>query len=130
MFGDFDTDGYGSGLWIVFVLSTTFIPLIMLNLLIAIMSDTFERVVSDLAHNDAVELNGLILEYEGLMFWKRNNGQPQYLHWAMYADEDEAGNEWEGKVKAITSRFSDTDNYILKTSNDLKERIVQNEQQQ
>jgi len=46
----------------------------MLNLLIAIMSDTFDRVMNNIVHQDAVEMNQLILESEVLMFWNRHKG--------------------------------------------------------
>lgn len=62
MFGDFDTDNYGTPLWILFIFSSIFMPLIMLNMLIAIMSDTYERVSSNSIEADGKELNTLILE--------------------------------------------------------------------
>lgn len=46
--GDFDTDSFvGADLWLVwtmFLLATVFLLIVMLNLLIAIISDTYERV--------------------------------------------------------------------------------------
>ena len=47
--GDFDTgEGFGKEyrwmVWIIFLLTTLFIMIIMLNLLIAIMGDTFGQV--------------------------------------------------------------------------------------
>ena len=46
----------------------------MLNMLIAIMSDTYARVMSEIVPSDYYELNNLILEQEELVFWKRNKG--------------------------------------------------------
>lgn len=56
MYGDFNVDEYdeasagkkSASLWLLFVLSSIFMPLIMLNMLIAIMSDTYEKVVTQL----------------------------------------------------------------------------------
>lgn len=42
--GDFDTDDYNFIDWLVFILATLINPIIMLNLLIALMSDTYSRV--------------------------------------------------------------------------------------
>jgi hypothetical protein len=47
--GDFDTGNYNDSkyatlVWILFILCTVFIQILLLNLLIAIMGDTFERV--------------------------------------------------------------------------------------
>lgn len=61
-------------------------PLIMLNLLIAIMSDTYERVSNGMVEADGKELNSLILEQENMLFWNRNQKSKSYLHWAVYTD--------------------------------------------
>jgi hypothetical protein len=62
MYGDFSVDEYTTSLWILFTLASIVMPLIMLNLLIAIMSDTFERVTTGMVEADGKELNSLILE--------------------------------------------------------------------
>lgn len=62
MFANFATDNYTAGQWILFFLSSIFIPIIMLNLLIAIMSDTFARVSDSMIEADGKELNRMILE--------------------------------------------------------------------
>ena len=62
MYGDFSVDGYSTSKWILFVFSSIFMPLVMLNMLIAIMSDTYERVSSGMIEADGKELNSLILE--------------------------------------------------------------------
>lgn len=64
MFGDFESDNYGNDDWILFVISSSLLPLVMLNMLIAIMSDTYARVMADLVPSDYMELNELILEQE------------------------------------------------------------------
>mmetsp|Transcript_741 Transcript_741/g.416 ORF Transcript_741/g.416 Transcript_741/m.416 type:complete len:117 (+) Transcript_741:19-369(+) len=71
-YGEFTIDGYVPFDWIVFVLATLFMPLIMLNLLIAIMSDTYEKVASDMIEADARELNELILEHESFLIWNKS----------------------------------------------------------
>ena len=62
MYGDFDIEAYDPGMWILFVIASIFMPLVMLNLLIAIMSDTYERVSNTMTEADGNELNSLILE--------------------------------------------------------------------
>jgi hypothetical protein len=73
IFGDFDLlgDNPSNSLWIVFIVSSFFITLIMMNLLIAIMSDTYDRVMNDITATDGWELNQMILEQESIMFWKK-----------------------------------------------------------
>jgi hypothetical protein len=61
-------------------------PLIMLNLLIAIMSDTYERVTTGMVEADGKELNALIIEQETTMFWNLNVDQRSHLHWVVVTD--------------------------------------------
>ena len=42
--GDFDLDGYDWVSWVFFILATLVNQVIMLNLLISIMGDTYDRV--------------------------------------------------------------------------------------
>lgn len=48
MYGDFDLDSYDAALWVLFILASLIMPLVMLNLLIAIMSDTYDRIMQDI----------------------------------------------------------------------------------
>ena len=89
MYGDFDTESYDPGMWILFVIASIFMPLVMLNLLIAIMSDTYERVSNTMTEADGNELNELILEQEKMLFWNRGKYETSFLHWAVYADSSD-----------------------------------------
>ena len=71
-FGDFNTEGFDNWQWALFVIATIFLPLMLLNLLIAIVSDTFDRVYQNRVASDYKELAKLVLEQEYLMFWKRS----------------------------------------------------------
>ena len=62
MYGDFSTDDYKTGGWILFIIASTLMTLIMLNMLIAIMSDTYARVMGEIVPSDYKELNNMILE--------------------------------------------------------------------
>jgi hypothetical protein len=64
--------GYDSQDWTIFILATILLQLIMLNLLIAIMSDTFARVMDEIEETDGMALNDLILDVEALRFRKRD----------------------------------------------------------
>lgn len=62
MFGDFSPDDYLTAGWILFTISSCLLPLVMLNMLIAIMSDTYARVMAEIVPSDFYELNQMILE--------------------------------------------------------------------
>lgn len=86
MHGDFSYDDYSPAQWVLFVISSVFMPLVMLNLLIAIMSDTFERVTNSMVEADGRELNSMILEQEAMLFWNKNKNEKSFLHWAVYTE--------------------------------------------
>lgn len=62
MLGDFQYDDYTYIIWLMFIFASIFMPLIMLNLLISIMGNTFGRVSDSMEIADGAELNSLILE--------------------------------------------------------------------
>jgi hypothetical protein len=51
----------------MFFLLTVFIPLVMLNLLIAVISDTHSTVTKELEKTDNFELNSVILDLENFL---------------------------------------------------------------
>ena len=61
MYGDFEPDSSPAN-WILFMFSSLLMPLVMLNMLIAIMSDTYARVMGEIVPSDYRELNSMILE--------------------------------------------------------------------
>jgi len=68
--GDFG--GFPVIQFIIFALFSFFVPLVLMNMLIAIMSDVYERVQSNAAAADARQLAEMIHEMEELvMFWRQ-----------------------------------------------------------
>jgi uncharacterized membrane protein len=65
--GDFQD--FSSVKFFIFVLFTFFIPLLLMNMLIAIMSDAYERVQANSAAADARSLADMELEYEELIYF-------------------------------------------------------------
>jgi WD40 repeat protein len=78
--GGFDTSNYGIIMYLAFFLHTVINPLIMLNLLISILGDTFERVSEKTVVADCKELAGMVLECELLYIMNRNKTQRSYIH--------------------------------------------------
>ena len=44
MQGDFEIDDYSTFEWVFFIMACILMPILLLNMLIAIMGDTFDRV--------------------------------------------------------------------------------------
>lgn len=48
MLGDFDFEGYSSNTWAVFSVASVIMTVIMVNLLIAVISDQYDLVMNDI----------------------------------------------------------------------------------
>lgn len=78
--GNSNTDGYSKLEWFFFVLITLFNFIIMLNLLISILSDTYGRVKENQIVADSQELASMIIEVEMMMFWRVKGTEKHFLH--------------------------------------------------
>jgi len=78
-YGDFTTDNYTWKDWVIFVMSTVINPLIMMNLLIALMNNTYANVQEEAMVADFKEMAGFILEFESIMVWGRENGRKEFF---------------------------------------------------
>lgn len=113
-FNDFSgimPNGYSDDLsltfWIIFFLASIMNPIILLNMLIAIMSDTYDRVQEDQVVADCKEMAGMIMQVESMMFWRRNFNRKSYIHRCDYVRDLRSGdNEWVGKIRAIKKSIS------------------------
>jgi hypothetical protein len=86
--------------YMYFMMASVINVIIMLNLLISILGDTFDSFQVEAAEIDSLEMAELILEIESLMYWKSDLNQKLYLHICKNLEVEGTG-EWEGKVKEI-----------------------------
>lgn len=64
---------------IITLLATILNPVVSLNLLISILSDTYAQVSQNQLVADSLELIEMIIEVETLMFWNRNKNSAHFL---------------------------------------------------
>ena len=83
------------------MLVTVINVIVMLNLLISILGDSFESFQSESQEIDCLDMADLIIEIETLMYWKRNLNQKAYIQKCLLL-EVEGTNAWEGRIKAIS----------------------------
>lgn len=110
-FSGFMPNGYSEDLteifWIVFFLASIMNPIILLNMLIAIMSDTYDRVQDDQVVADCKEMAELIIQAEGMLFWKRTLNKKCFIQRCDYVRHLRSENtEWMGKIRAIKKSIS------------------------
>lgn len=90
---------------LILLLATLLNPIISLNLLISILSNTFSQVQESQVVADSQELMTMIVEAETLMFWKRNLSSKLYFQ-TMERDYDleEETNRIEAVVKKLKTK--------------------------
>jgi len=93
----------------------------MLNLLIAIMSDTFEKVMAEIEISDGLELNNLILDAESLKRSKRDDVTKSVLHWVEYKTQN--NKDWGGRTNTVTNALGATEAAMVKAITVQQERI-------
>jgi len=108
---------------------TFFIPLLLMNLLIAIMSDTYSRVQSNAISSDARALAEMILEMEELyrFFGVRSDAtqeknQSYFLFFTEWLGVGEDEDVWEGMVGSLKSVIAGHSNIVLKRIKGLKQK--------
>jgi len=108
MFGDNDKfDFKATKFYIAVYLGiTVFLNIMVLNLLVCIISNSFERIQNTEKSEDIKQRIEMLTEIEVLMFYNRNKGEPMFLHNITYSDGEEggAGDVWEGKMRQITNK--------------------------
>jgi WD40 repeat protein len=115
--------------WFIFFISTLVITVVMLNLLISVFSDTYDRVQLESSETSNYEKITMIYDIEKMLFWKRYHGVQKYMVICDRTDGENA--EWSGKIKAIiesTEKIEESQNTnfekINKTSREYNEQLL------
>ncbi|CDW79600.1 wd40 repeat-containing protein [Stylonychia lemnae] len=100
--GDWEVSDFAT-VWylLVFICSTMLIPLILMNLLIALMGDTYARVQDSILPKDYALKAQLLWEVESLLSFKREAGVPQYFIVYKEAEHKDGGLKADGQVRQI-----------------------------
>jgi hypothetical protein len=130
-FGDLgDFASFSALQFFMFMLFTFFIPLTLMNMLIAIMSDTYSRVQANAISSDARALADMILEMEQLyrFFGVRSDPSQEknssyflfFTEWLGVGEEGDA--VWEGMVGSLKAIIAGHSGTILKSIKSLKKK--------
>lgn len=103
-FGDFNTEEFDSFDWILFVIMTFIMPLVLMNLLIAILSESYENSKGQIKKRQAATLNDIISELEIYYIKTQKKTEPSYLVFAEYEskamkEEEKEPSEYELKFQ-------------------------------
>lgn len=95
--------------WGIYILYTVLINITVMNLLIAILSNTYDNVMASLdATHFKAKLN-ILNEIQDLMIWNRRKNELSYLHFIYYAHEDlspsMSNDQFEGRVRIMLDQI-------------------------
>lgn len=95
-------------IYLMFLAFSIINVIIMLNLLISILGDSFDRFQITAAEIDFIEMTDAIYEIESIMFWKRgNNNMAHLIAWDLPFNSQRGEDEvWQGKLKLIENRLT------------------------
>ena len=104
--GEFNTDPFDTSddrhyLYSLWFLDTMITLIIFLNLLIAIMGDTFDRVQQTSENNMLKELAQIMVENELLINRKRTFGDAKYIIIIQEEKADATHESWEGRLQML-----------------------------
>lgn len=114
--GEFGTDNFsaegtpnGAILWILFIVATFLSQITILNMLIAIMGDTFDSVYENKAQAALKEKISILKDFVAIVGIEKRDTVSKFIFAAtptnMGADE---GGSWDGKIGAIKKGMEDS----------------------
>lgn len=95
--------------WLMYILFTLIVSIVCLNLLIAILSNTYDSVQASLDATNCKKKVEMLEELSNIMFWNKNNTDMVYLHVLNYANEglnpSSDVDEWVGRVRIFVDKL-------------------------
>jgi WD40 repeat protein len=106
--GNSNTDNYDKLQWLFYLFITLFNFIIMLNLLISILSDTYARVNEYQIIADGKELANMIMEVELMLFWRKKMDTKEFIHVCRDESDEDIGDTVKnlGKFKAMNQAMT------------------------
>ena len=99
--GNVSSGNYNPLQWACFIFGVTLNFIILVNLLIALMGDTYDRVQEGRDVADHKELANMVLEVEIAAVWRRHLRSNKRLHVCQEVETKSASSDWLGKVREI-----------------------------
>lgn len=108
MFGENADPKDGNIQWLMYIIFSWLVNIICLNLLIAILSDTFANVMASIDTAHFKTKVDILDEVQDLLLWNRDKNELNYLHFTHYAFEDiSQGGGSEGRVKILLNQLKE-----------------------
>ena len=104
--GNFDDEKVFSYQYSCYIIASLVNSVLILNLLISILGDSFDKFKLEANEIDFSERIQFIMDIESLFFWKKKSKDKHYIH----VCEENSGqeiNKWNGKNKLILNKLND-----------------------
>lgn len=109
VFGENPNAGMSGQMWSLYFLITLLVNIICLNLLIAILSNTYDNVQASQDSTNCKKKAEIIQSLSNQMFWKSDEVKLVYIHVLNYAGEGLTSNsdvdEWVGRVRIMVDKI-------------------------
>ena len=115
LMGTYSTDNFHGLQWVCFTFASLVNVIIMFNLLIAILGDAYEQAQMSAKENDMLEMLRIVIEYESMLFWRRNAGQKSVFSLCAASNCSDLFAHWGGKIITITSEINNEINSKAET---------------
>ena len=137
-FGGFDSTAYPGFAIFWFYIGSLVGPLIMVNLLVAIMNETFENSHENLTTRDLKALTERVIEVESVLVWRKEYGGLNYLQSCLPEVNEEIDKDKQeeklkalaGEVEDLRERMKEIGEYCKLKNNELVARISKIRQQE
>lgn len=108
----------------VFFISSIINVILMLNLLISILGDSYDRFQLEQACIDYKEKAKTVLEFQKLMYWRRAYKGKKYIHACTHSYEDDSSESWEGRIIFMDKKWDSTSKDIKETFSSIESKLA------
>ncbi|OMJ83893.1 hypothetical protein SteCoe_15122 [Stentor coeruleus] len=99
--------------YITFFVATVVNVIVMLNLLISILGDSFDKFQLSAKEIDYMEMADSLSEIETMIFWRRNYGN-EGMYLVACSNDKKENSQWEGKIMSIKKEVKEIRDMISK----------------
>ena len=123
-FNDFKSSEYGNLEWVFVIIAAMINSLVLMNMIIALLGNTYAIVKENAQVADLRELVELIIETESILIWKRGHNEKHYLQICAAAENIDQEEEMDmaGYVKQISA--------VIPRINESVKAAIENEKSQ
>ena len=120
--GSFNNDSIDTLGFVCFTFGTIANVIIILNLLISILGDSFDAFQAESQQIDCLDMAELVIELETMIFWNRSLVGKKYIQKCTEFVGENSG-LWEGKIKAIFRIIEDSKKILRGQNKKIIEKI-------